>query len=487
MADYYIHLTGFSKKKLNFEAETENCTYMLRTMKSSGVIHLFALLHALVALVCQWGGMDDALTLTILTMTMTVILCLKKGMPIDIVAVMVIVVNVVGFVVGTVGAELIRHLVHVELAARLLATALTTELLGWTLVLLAKLTYKINGVEADLARSDSKLRWALVIVGVIFALRIGAAMLFATPLYAGKNVLVYAWEILSSSPALITYVCLTIICVRYMRRTEWTKLGWWAWTAYVVAIVALSAVGAWCFGIAAEEGRWSVPFEEYLRYFIASVLVETTICCIVILVDSVFSIRRAMHREREKAAQAQYRYVKLKQQVNPHFLFNSLNTLDSLVCDGHTQQASDYIHRLAHMYRYMLRSEEEGLVCLREEVAFIQEYVALQKVRFAGGFEVSYDISHEAMRRMVVPCAVQLLVENAIKHNAVSEERPLMITISATDNLLTIENNVIPKYTRTLSTGLGQKYIREQYRSLTTQEVTIENDGVHYRVVVPLL
>ena len=77
---------------------------MLRTMKSSGVIHLFALLHALVVLVCQWVGVDDALTLTIFTMTMTVILCLKKGMPIDIIAVMVIVVNVVGFVVGTLGA-----------------------------------------------------------------------------------------------------------------------------------------------------------------------------------------------------------------------------------------------------------------------------------------------------------------------------------------------------------------------------------------------
>ena len=102
---------------------------MLRTMKSSGVIHLFALLHALVVLVCQWAGMDDALTLTIFTMTMTVILCLKKGMPIDIIAVMVIVVNVVGFVVGTLGAGVIRYLVDVEVAARFFSTVLTTELL----------------------------------------------------------------------------------------------------------------------------------------------------------------------------------------------------------------------------------------------------------------------------------------------------------------------------------------------------------------------
>ena len=173
---------------------------MLRTTQPSGVIHLFALLHALVVLVCHCYGINDALTLTILTMAMTVMLCLKKGMPIDIIAVMVIVVNVAGFVVGTVGAEVIRHFVDLEVEARLLSTILTTELLGWTLILLAKLLRRINGVEEDLSRFDSKQRWTLVIVGVILALRVGAAMLFASPLYAGANVMTYVWAILSSTP-----------------------------------------------------------------------------------------------------------------------------------------------------------------------------------------------------------------------------------------------------------------------------------------------
>ena len=460
---------------------------MLRTMKSSGVIHLFALLHALVVLVCQWAGVDDALTLTIFTMTMTVILCLKKGMPIDIIAVMVIVVNVVGFVVGTLGAGIIRHLVDIEVAARICSTLLTTELLGWTLIFLSRLTYKRNNLEGDLSRSDSKFRWTLVIVGIILALRIGAAMLFSSPLYEGSSVMIYAWRILSSSPALITYVCLSIICVIHLQRMTHTgKLL--VWTGYIATIGIISALGAWGFCIASEGmTSFAANLEIYLRYFIASILVETTICCIVILVSNTFSIRKAMQLERIKAAQAQYRYVTLKQQVNPHFLFNSLNTLDGLVCEQRTLQASDYIHKLAHMYRYMLRCEEEALVPLREEIAFIQEYAALQKVRFADGFEVRYDITDEAMRRMVVPCAVQLLVENAFKHNAVNVDNPLHITISSHEDQLVIENNILPKYTRAASTGLGQKYIREHYHTLSAQDMVTDCNEERYRVSIPLL
>lgn len=461
---------------------------MLRTTKASGVIHLFALLHAMVVLICQWGGVDDELTLTLLTMTMTVILCLKKGMPIDIVAVMVIVVNVAGFVLGTVGAAVIGRLVPVEAGARLLSTVLTTELLGWTLMLLARLTYKRGSVEADRSRSDTKLHWTLAIVGVIFVLRIGSDMLFATPLYAGTSVMTYAWKILSNSPALITYVCLAVICVRRLRQRELTRNSPYVWLTYMLFVTVVAVVGAWCFSVSRTEPFSLWPHRgTFMRFFVASVLVETTICCLVIVVDSIFSIRRAMQHERERAALAQYRYVTLKQQVNPHFLFNSLNTLDGLVCEQRTSQASDYIHKMAHMYRYMLRCEVESLVPLREEIDFIREYVALQAVRFAGGFEVTYRISDEAMRRMVVPCAVYLLVENAFKHNAVSEANPLRIVIAVADDHLAIENNVMPKYARPASTGVGQKYIREHYRSLSSRDMLIDCDEHHYRVVIPLL
>ena len=474
-----------SEKSFTFDVEKEDWT-MLRAIKSPNMVHLFALLHALVVLVCWKYEVDDALTLTVLTMTMTVILCIKKGMTIDIIAIMVIVANVVGFVVGTLGAAFIHRIIHVEAAARIVATILTTELLGWTLIGLSRLTYMTNRTRADLAQSNAKLRWVLVIVGAILALRKGAAMLFASPLYADTSVMAYAWDILSSSPALITYMCLTIIFVRRLHRNK--KSTALISLDYLLFTTVVSAVGAWSFCVI-QEGTlvWEIDIQEYLRCLVAAVLVETTIYCMVVLVNSIFATRKAMQLERVRAAQAQYRYATLKQQVNPHFLFNSLNTLDGLVCEQRTEQASDYIHKLAHMYRYMLRCEEEALVSLREEIEFIQEYVSLLKVRFAEGFEVEFNISDEAMQRMVVPCTVQLLVENAFKHNTVSTANPLRISIAADMERLTVENNVQPKYTHTTSTKLGQKYIREHYRSLSEKKIVIDNTDNKYRVTIPLL
>jgi hypothetical protein len=475
-----------SEKSFTFDVEKEYRT-MLRAIKSPNVVHLFALLHALVVLVCWKYEVDDALTLTILTMTMTVILCIKKGMTIDIIAIMVIVANIVGFVVGTLGAAFIHKIIHVEAGARIVATIFTTELLGWTLIGLSRLTYnKTNRAKADITQSNTKLRWVLVIVGIIFVLRIGAAMLFTSPLYADTSVMVYAWDILSSSPALITYMCLTIIFVRRLHRKQ--KRTALIWLGYLLFTTIASAVGAWSFCVI-QEGTitWEINIQEYLRYFIAAILVETIIYCMAVLVNSIFATRKAMQIERVRAAQAQYRYATLKQQVNPHFLFNSLNTLDGLVCEQRTEQASDYIHKLAHMYRYMLRCEEEALVSLREEIEFIREYISLLKVRFAEGFEIKFNIDDEAMQRMVIPCTVQLLVENAFKHNIVSTSNPLRISISADMERLTIENNIQPKFTQTTSTKLGQKYIREHYNSLSKQQIVIDNSENLYRVTIPLL
>jgi LytS/YehU family sensor histidine kinase len=139
------------------------------------------------------------------------------------------------------------------------------------------------------------------------------------------------------------------------------------------------------------------------------------------------------------------------------------------------------------MYRYMLRCEEEALVSLREEIEFIREYISLLKVRFAEGFEIKFNIHDEAMQRMVIPCTVQLLVENAFKHNIVSTSNPLRISISADMERLTIENNIQPKFTQTTSTKLGQKYIREHYNSLSKQQIVIDNSENLYRVTIPLL
>ena len=205
------------------------------------------------------------------------------------------------------------------------------------------------------------------------------------------------------------------------------------------------------------------------------------------MINYALTARQKVDREKEKKHVAQFRYQKLKRQVNPHFLFNSLNALDCLVCEEKTEQASTYIHKLASVYRYMIRSEEEVVVTLGEELTFVGMYIDLLKVRFPEGFDVHIDVPAEDQARFVLPCSIQLLIENATKHNTVSVENPLIINVVSDGVQVKVSNNVIPKVTSTPSTGLGQKYIRQQYLDLSGKSILIEKTEEEYCVTLPLL
>jgi LytS/YehU family sensor histidine kinase len=135
----------------------------------------------------------------------------------------------------------------------------------------------------------------------------------------------------------------------------------------------------------------------------------------------------------------------------------------------------------------MIKSEDEDIVPLRDELVFVNQYVDLLKLRFPEGFEVKVEVTDETMCRYVLPCSIQLLIENATKHNAVSAENPLIITIKAEDDAVQVSNNIIPKVTRSDSTGLGQKYISQQYMDLSGKKIEITTDGGLYCVTLPLL
>lgn len=226
---------------------------------------------------------------------------------------------------------------------------------------------------------------------------------------------------------------------------------------------------------------------DFPLIFLISLLAQITVYCIIYILNYAISAKTEMHIEREKAHMAQYRYMKLKGQVNPHFLFNSLNILDCLVCEEKTQQASTYIHKLAGIYRYMIKSEDEDVVPLRDELMFVEQYVDLLKLRFPEGFEVEVDVPEEFMSRYVLPCSIQLLIENATKHNAVTSDNPLRIKIEIDNDVVRVSNNIIPKITKSVSTGLGHKYIHQQYMDMSGKTIEIDNDGKTYSVTLPFL
>ena len=285
-------------------------------------------------------------------------------------------------------------------------------------------------------------------------------------------------KFMTNSFSLIILVCVNILFIRTISKRDRpsSKIG----TVVLYAIFMILATLLEAFLVGLEE-------EKFMVIFTISMILQITIYCIVYMINYALTTRVEMLSEREKANMAQYRYLKLKRQVNPHFLFNSLNILDCLICEEKNEQASTYTHKLAGIYRYMIKSEEEEIVSLRDELVFVRLYIDLLQVRFPEGFEVTIDVPEDKMARFVPPCSIQLLIENATKHNAVNIDNPLRIEITADKDNIYVRNNIVPKVTKSASTGLGQKYIGQLYMDLSGKSITIGKTENDYCVTLPLL
>lgn len=177
----------------------------------------------------------------------------------------------------------------------------------------------------------------------------------------------------------------------------------------------------------------------------------------------------------------------LKNQLDPHFLFNSLNTLAALI-DDENIDAQQYLERLSDVYRYVLVSRMKNTVPLEEEMAFLDAYIYLNKIRFRDNLQVEKQLSPDAYRQYVTPLSLQILIENAIKHNVVSKENPLKIKIQQqTDGYLMVENNIQEKTILEKSTRVGLQNIINRYSLLTDRQVEIIRSSELFTVRIPLL
>lgn len=198
---------------------------------------------------------------------------------------------------------------------------------------------------------------------------------------------------------------------------------------------------------------------------------------------------RRTYQEKEALGKAQWqiRFDALKSQVNPHFLFNSLNALSALI-DESPSQASRFVDELSRMYRYLLQANEQELVLLGTELTFIESYSHLLQTRHGSGLVIQKTVPEAYLTSVVPPLTLQLLVENAVKHNVVRVDQPLLIEIGITQpGQLQVRNNIQRKQTRTISNGVGLANIAAKYRMLTQHDIVIDDQAGHFTVLLPLL
>ncbi|WES98732.1 histidine kinase [Chryseobacterium arthrosphaerae] len=226
---------------------------------------------------------------------------------------------------------------------------------------------------------------------------------------------------------------------------------------------------------------------KMLMYEVRGILINLTFYMFIHLLHQTYLNQQVVRElEHSMSANLAAQYELLKQQVNPHFLFNSLNTLKYMV-ESHDNQSTEFIIKLADFYRFTLGSLKLNLLPLKEELNIMESYVYLLKARFEEGLIVSQNLPPEIYGTFIPPFTLQLLVENCIKHNIVSLEKPLHIYIGREEDYLLIRNNLQPRIIPESSTGLGLENINQRYLHLTEKEIKILVDTETFTIKLPII
>lgn len=191
-----------------------------------------------------------------------------------------------------------------------------------------------------------------------------------------------------------------------------------------------------------------------------------------------------IQQEELKRAHLALKYQSLKDQVRPHFLFNSLSSLATLI-NTDSEKATRFVHKLSDVYRYVLEQRENELVPLRDDLKFMEDYIYLQKIRFGDNLQVETKLELD-LNRLVIPLSLQMLVENAIKHNEISKDHPLLIEITSTGNgHVIVKNNLQRREVSEPSLGTGLENLRIQLSYFSNDPLLVQEEADAFIVRIP--
>lgn len=274
--------------------------------------------------------------------------------------------------------------------------------------------------------------------------------------------------------------------LKFDYKTNPARALWWnLFIMFTYTIIAIVVVNYIWFVVIYD---WTVEqlFSRSLLTMLIELFVTVAITFIFFSMEFFRAWREsAVNEERLQKESIRLQYQALKNQVNPHFLFNSLNSLTSLVYQDQ-DQAAKFIKQLSEVYRYVLTHKDIELVRLSDELEFSNRYIFLQQIRLGENLQVNFNIENN-LNLFIVPVSLQILLENAIKHNEASDENPLVIDITRNENTLSIRNNLQLKKALKDSGGIGLSTIKARYSFLADQEVrTIQTDD-YFQVDIPLI
>jgi ligand-binding sensor domain-containing protein len=260
--------------------------------------------------------------------------------------------------------------------------------------------------------------------------------------------------------------------------------------------------GNYTFHVKASDDRmeWNCS-EKTINIHIATIFYKTWWFRLLILfaaIGLVYAFYRYRIRQQQKLLELQGKaqllekekvmvmYESLKQQLNPHFLFNSLTSLSGLI-QTDQKMAGNFLEQMSKIYRYILKNRDSELVSLKEELAFVQVYINLQKTRFKEGLQVKINVNEDELHKKIAPVTLQNLVENAMKHNIIDLDTPLIIEIASDDGYLLVKNNLQKKNMVETSNKQGLASLQSLYQYLSRRPVLIEETTSEFIIRIPLI
>lgn len=270
------------------------------------------------------------------------------------------------------------------------------------------------------------------------------------------------------------------------------KSGWVFLAAFLLTGAVLSVICAAFVVILLGFIMLKLPAAELEFPLRLSVMYSTRVNLFMHTLNAIFFFldayrRKELEAESLKRINAQAQLQSIRNQLNPHFLFNNLNVLSTLVIKDNPE-ANQFIEAFAKVYRHLLNTQDKDLVTVSSELSFIEPYVFLLKKRFQSALSVSIYIPEEMLHYKLVPGALQLLVENAIKHNVASKQDPLVIdiTVNGHDKIV-VSNNLQKKKEVEVSTRFGLKNIQQRYELIGGGRIVVKQDNLIFSVSLPLL